>query len=211
MEHLSTFKERLNAYDKDACVSLVHRWIDTGELDLLDVYQDILARALSDVTDKEIDPCHKIWDEHMKSQILRTVLESLYPKVIASSPALLHRDVAILCPEGEYHEIGARIVADYFRMLGYTPWFFGNSLPNEEVVDLISTVDFSFLAFSVNNFYSLSALNALLKKINEIRPKLTLILGGQAIHQNIQAIDAKNIAVCQTYGELAALLKGDQT
>ncbi|MGB7594677.1 MAG: cobalamin B12-binding domain-containing protein, partial [Erysipelotrichaceae bacterium] len=159
---------------------------------------------------KESDPKHKIWDEHMKTQILRTVLESLYPNVMAQSPLLGSKKVAILCPEGEYHELGARIVSDYFRMLGYTSCFFGNSLPKDEVADLVATVDFDYLAFSVNNFYSLSALNAGLKAINKLRPDLRIILGGQALRHNAKAVVGEHFVICQTFDELKMYLKGSE-
>jgi methanogenic corrinoid protein MtbC1 len=208
MEYLQAFQEKLNQYDKDACVSLVHGWIDAKELDLIAVYETILGRAMADVSGKEDDPRHKIWDEHMKTQITRTVLESLYPKVIAKSPILNAKKVAILCPEGEYHELGARIVSDYFRMLGYASCFLGNSLPKDEIADLITTVDFDYIVFSVNNFYSLSALNAGLKVINKHRPELKIILGGQALRHNAKAVVGKNFVICQTFDELEKYLKG---
>jgi MerR family transcriptional regulator, light-induced transcriptional regulator len=208
MEHLKLFQEKLNAYDKDACVSLVHGWIDSNELDLITVYEKILGLAMLDVRSKEEDPSHKIWNEHMKTQILRTVIESLYPDVMAQSPIVSPQKVAILCPEGEYHELGARIVADYFRMLGYAGCFFGNSLPKDEIADLIASVDFAYLVFSVNNFFSLSALNASLRVINLNRPDLKIILGGQALKHNEAMIVAKNVAICQTFDELKSFLEG---
>jgi methanogenic corrinoid protein MtbC1 len=209
MDYLANFQEKLDLYDKDACVSLIHGWLDTKELDLIGVYETILTRAMAGISGKEDNPQHKIWDEHMKSQIMRTVLESLYPYVMEQSVILSPRKVAILCPEGEYHELGARFVADYFRMLGYRSCFFGNSLPKEEIGDLVSTMDFDYLVFSINNFYSLSALNASIKIINQERPSLKIILGGQALKHNAGAIVGKNFVICQTYAELSAYLKGD--
>lgn len=210
MDYLKTFQEKLNQYDKDACVSLIHGWIDKSELDLVTVYETILTYALADVSSKEVNPKHRIWDEHMKTQILRTVLESLYPKVMRFTSIDPTHKVAILCPEGEYHELGARIVADYFRMLGYTSFYLGNSLPKDEISDLIASVDFSYLVFSVNNFYSLSALNTSLRTINQKRPDLKIILGGQALMHNPEAVMGQNITICQTFDQLKQYLEGDK-
>ncbi len=208
MDYLQAFQDKLNLYDKDACVSMVHAWLASGETDLITIYETVLGCALSDITGKEDNPAHKVWDEHMKTQILRTVIESLYPAVMKQAEVDPTLKVAILCPEGEYHEIGARIVADYFRMLGYASCFFGNSLPKDEIHDLITSVHFDYLVFSVNNFFSLSALNTSLQLINQVRPDLKIILGGQALKHNPKAVNAVNFIICQTFDELQAYLKG---
>ena len=209
MPYLTQFQEKLNEYDKDACVELAHQWVSSGQLGLIEFYETILAKAMTGVTSKETNPKHKIWDEHMKTQILRTVLESLYPIVLKKSFQVSDKQVAIVCPEGEYHELGPRVVADYFRILGYNAHFFGNSLPKEEISDLMRSFDFDYVVLSTNNFYNLSALNATIGIINRDHPEQKIILGGQALVNNPDVIHGNKVFVCQNFKELQAVVKGD--
>ena len=121
-QYLENFKTALNAHDKDTCVRLIHEGLDANSFTLIEAYEDILSKAMIDVSSSQLDPRHKIWDEHVKTQIVRTVLESLYPRVMKTPEILPTRRVALVCPEGEYHELGLRIIADYFRLSGYRPF-----------------------------------------------------------------------------------------
>lgn len=207
MNHfLENFKTALNAHDKDACVRLIHEGLDANSFTLIEAYEDILSKAMADVSSSQLDPRHKIWDEHVKTQIVRTVLESLYPIVMRTPEILPTRRVALVCPEGEYHELGLRIIADVFRLSGYRPYFFGNSLPKFEIKDLITSMDFAYVVLSASNFYVLPALNASIATINELRPDLKILVGGHAVTHNHDAIHGNNVTIVTTLEELKTLL-----
>ncbi len=208
-QYLEHFKTALNAHDKDTCVRLIHEGLDANSFTLIEAYEDILSKAMVDVSSSQLDPRHKIWDEHVKTQIVRTVLESLYPRVMKTPEILPTRRVALVCPEGEYHELGLRIIADYFRLSGYRPFFFGNSLPKFEIKDLINSLDLSYVVLSASNFYVLPALNASIATINEVRPELKILVGGHAVNHNQDAIHGNNITILTTFEELKTFLGED--
>jgi len=203
---LENFKTALNAHDKDACVRLIHEGLDANSFRLIEAYEDILSKAMADVSSSQLDPRHKIWDEHVKTQIVRTVLESLYPRVMKTPEIRPTRRVALVCPEGEYHELGLRMIADVFRLSGYRPYFFGNSLPKFEIKDLITSLNFAYVVLSASNFYVLPALNASIATINELRPDLKILVGGHAVNHNHDAIHGNNVTIVTTLEELKILL-----
>jgi len=199
MDIKQAYLTHLNALDRDACVSLIVSAVENHQVDLYHVYSEILSHALDEVENMD----HNIWEEHIKTQIVRTTLESLYPFVIKQGPEKKAK-IAVVCPEGEYHELGGRLVSDYFRLLGFEVYYLGNSLPKHELIDLVKECDLNALAISVANFYTISALNAMIKLVNEANPKLPIILGGRAVEHNPQGIHGNNLILCSTYEDVVA-------
>lgn len=203
MEFKKQYLQYLNALDRDACVSLITSALEEKRIDLLSVYDVILSHALDEVEDMD----HNVWEEHIKTQIVRTTLESCYPYVLKQAPVLKKAKIAVVCPEGEYHELGGRLVSDYFRLLGFEVYYLGNSLPKGELIDMVKECGLDALAISVANFYTISALNAMVKLVNEANPTLPIILGGRAVEHNPQGIHGSNLKLCKTYNDLVDATK----
>jgi len=203
MELKKQYHDYLNALDRDACVSLITSALEEKRIDLLSVYDIILSHALDEVDDMD----HNVWEEHIKTQIVRTTLESCYPVVLKQAPTLKKAKIAVVCPEGEYHELGGRLVSDYFRLLGFEVYYLGNSLPKNELIDMVKECGLDALAISVANFYTISALNAMISLVNNANPTLPIIVGGRAVEHNPQGIHGNNLMICKTYEDLVDATK----
>ncbi|NTW95781.1 MAG: hypothetical protein HGB31_04080 [Erysipelotrichaceae bacterium] len=198
MELKQQYLNALNALDKDTALSLITNALDKKQIDLISVYQGILSHALEDVDNKD----HNVWEEHIKTQIVRTTIEAMYPYVLKLAPTQKTRKIAVVTPEGELHELGGRIAADYLRLLGFEVYYLGNSLPKHELVDLVRECHLDALAISISNFYTMSSLNTMIGLVNEANPELKIILGGRAIMNNPNGVKGQNLLVCQTYEDL---------
>jgi MerR family transcriptional regulator, light-induced transcriptional regulator len=198
MELKQQYLNALNALDKDTAISLITNALDKKQVDLINVYQGLLSHALEDVDNKD----HNIWEEHIKTQIVRTTIEAMYPYVLKLAPAQKTHKIAVITPEGELHELGGRIAADYLRILGFEVYYLGNSLPKHQLVDLVRDCHLDALAISISNFYTMSSLNTMIAMVNEANPELKIIIGGRAIIHNPSGPKGKNLLVCQTYEDL---------
>lgn len=188
----------LNQLDKDACIQALIEQLDTKKINLDQAYQTISsALALTVPSDN-----HDVWQEHAKTQIVRTSLEVLTPYLLREVPKTNGKRIAVICPEGEYHELGPRLVSDWIRKLGYDALYLGNSLPNHELIKLVDEGNFNALAMSVSNFYTLSAVNSVIAQINERKPMLPILLGGLAISHNPDQIHGTNVCLCHTMQDL---------
>jgi methanogenic corrinoid protein MtbC1 len=203
MDFKKQYLTYLNALDRDACVSLITTALDEKQIDLYSVYTVILSHALDEVEDMD----HNVWEEHIKTQIVRTTLESCYPYVLKQAPVIKKAKIAVVCPEGEYHELGGRLVSDYFRLLGFEVYYLGNSLPKNELIDMVQECGLDALAISVANFYTISALNAMIKLVNEANPSLPILLGGKAVEHNPSGVHGNNITICKTYEDIVKATK----
>jgi len=198
MELKQQYLNALNALDKDTAISLISTALDQDQIDLISVYGKILSHALEDVDNKD----HNVWEEHIKTQIVRTTIECMYPYVLKQAPKQKDHKIAVVTPEGELHELGGRIAADYLRLLGFEVYYLGNSLPKHELVDLVKECHLDGLAISISNFYTMSALNTMIGLVNEANPDLKIILGGRAIEHNPTGVKGQNLLICQTYEDL---------
>lgn len=187
------FFQHFEKSDKEACVKIALDWLSSKTLDVLGLYEDVLKAALNQMTCNIAEKELCIWKEHVSTAIIRTIIECAYPYVIEERDARGNKvsggKAAVICPDGEYHEIGARIATDYFTILGYDAVFVGSSTPKEELLHAVRSLKPDILAVSVTNYYNLVAAK---KTIEAIRSKTTekiyVIAGGQAFANNPDAV-----------------------
>ena len=48
--------------------------------------------------------------------------------------------IVVICGEGESHEMGAQIIGDLFEEQGWSVWFLGAGVPNDEVLQFIGKI-----------------------------------------------------------------------
>ena len=202
------FAEAFDQLDKEACIQITFDALSVGEIGIVDLYEGVLRRSLVNLTDKEVDPQHKIWKEHIQSSIVRTVLEMAFPFVIKQRQTHVKGKAAIVCPDQEQHELGARMVSDYMSLLGYQTLFVGRNTPKEEFNDMISTLSLDVVALSVTNYYNLSSAIKTVEMIRAKFPQIKIIVGGLAIQNNPQSLANLNVEITRNYSELQRALVG---
>ena len=156
------------------------------------LYTDILAPSLNErfCEDRSREIC--IWEEHVRTSIVRSVIECCYPYVTKErtdrygSPPKGRAIVA--CPTEEYHEIGARMVADFLTLCGYDAVFVGANTPQDDILQAIGEIRPAVVAISVTTCYNLVAAGRTLRRIRRIRDETAqdfkIIVGGYAFQQN---------------------------
>lgn len=183
------FVKYLESEDKEAAFNLVLSRLQDGEIDILNLYTKVLAPSLNNMT--FADSKLSIWKEHIRSSIIRTIIENCYPYIIRERnekyKIKTQKRVAVVCPSEEYHEIGARMIADFFTLLGYETIFVGSNTPKEEFLNAVKLIDLDYIAISVTNYYHLVTAQRTIEKIREIDSDIKIIVGGHAFNTNKQA------------------------
>ncbi|MEM2976910.1 MAG: hypothetical protein QXW06_04575, partial [Thermoplasmata archaeon] len=72
----------LEAEDREGCVRWVQERLNSGELDIVALYEDILAPSLNKMVCRDEEARICVWREHVRSSIVRTVIESCYLYVL---------------------------------------------------------------------------------------------------------------------------------
>ena len=184
-EFVDEFLEALDREDKERCVQLVVQLLEAGEVGIVQLYTDVLGPALNDWECQEGEDTTCVWREHVRSSIVRTILEVTYPYMLRERDAKgvpkKGLTVAVLCPPEELHEIGPRMVADFFSLSGYDVTFVGANTPIDTFIAAVREIKPRYVAISVTNYYNLIALRRAIARIREVAPEGTeLIVGGRA-------------------------------
>ena len=180
----------LQAEDKEQAVMLCMNALKEEKISVVDLYEMILSPGLASVVDEYPIIEDLIWREHVRSGIVRTIIESAYPYILEQRKEPNGQKVIVLCPEFEEHELGARMVADFFRLEGFSATFVGARTPVNTIHKAIDIVQPNYLVISVTNFYNFVSVK---KTIEDIREKsthdLTIVVGGRAISANPEAVE----------------------
>ena len=76
--------------------------------------------------------------EHMATRINRMIADQLH-SFLARRPKTGRR-VIIVCGAGEVEELGAQMTADLFEADGWSVWFLGSGVPNDEILQFAGKI-----------------------------------------------------------------------
>jgi methanogenic corrinoid protein MtbC1 len=176
--------------DKAAALNFAIDKLKNKELDIVTLYTEILSPSLTTMVAQEKDDSF-IWKEHIRSSIIRTIIENCYPYVIEERATKYkiksNKKIAVVCPSEEYHEIGARMISDFFTLVGYDSTFVGSNTPKEEFVNVLKHLGLDYIAISVSNYFNLVTAKKTIEKIKELDSKVTILVGGYAFKHNLNA------------------------
>lgn len=177
-----TFMSLLKNEDRDQAIMYALKLIESKEMGIEELYQDLLAPSLylfeCEVKDEDI--C--IWKEHFRTSIIRTILESCYQYVLEESKDKkpIHQKIVVLTPSFEYHEIGAIMVSHYLRLEGFDAHYIGANTPKTEIISALRAYEPNFVALSVTNPYNIVVTKQITDEIKKFFPEVKIVLGGQA-------------------------------
>jgi len=214
------YRAALTRLDKPTCVQLVLAAVSAGQIGLVDLYTDVLARALNELSDSELGQPDAIWREHVRSEITRTILECCYPAVIAEAKAReqgreaagrlaeVKKRVMIVLPAEEYHELGARMGADFFQLAGFETLFVGANTPVDSILNGIGYFQPDYVDLHVVNYYNLFKARDLLAQIQRQYPKVRLLASGSAFAGETGQLDRFGpVCLVRSLADIEALLE----
>lgn len=185
------FISYLEEENKGKALECILDKLETGKIQIVDLYKDVLAPSLNNMECKLENKEICIWKEHVRSSIIRSIIECCYPYVLKEKVKDdTGKKVVIVCPSEEYHEIGARMAADFFILCGYDTTFVGSNTPKEDFLAAINVIKPDYIVVSVTNYYNLVAAK---KDIDKIRGegsfKGKILVGGYAFKNNKEAVN----------------------
>lgn len=163
---------------------LVARTALAAPIDIRDLYIDIFQAAMYEIG--------RLWEineitvaqEHMATAITQSVMAHLYGNVL-TGPRLGRRMVAT-CIGGELHELGLRMVADFFEIEGWDVIFLGANMPVPDLVTLINTRPFDLLAVSASLNAHVPEASRLIGELraSPMGSRIKIIVGGHPFSHN---------------------------
>jgi methanogenic corrinoid protein MtbC1 len=139
---LARLTARVVAHDRPGLVAEALRAIEAGEIDVPTLYHDVLVPLMKSVGERWQQGELRIWEEHLASAAVRTVVEALYPRVqqLKAASRIAGRTVLLACPVGEEHDLGLRMLSDVFEVNGWVTYYLGPDTPTVQLADAAKTL-----------------------------------------------------------------------
>lgn len=197
----------LEGNDTHGAVALATQALQSGTITVAQLYEEVLAPALNRIEVPREREAELIWREHLQSSIVQKIIGSVYPFVLAARersdmPGKGMR-VLLASPQEEYHEIGARMGADFFFMLGYEVAYIGSNTPKETLFSAVEETKPDLVVLSVTNYLNLAQLPSTLEALRKRWPQMKVYLGGSALkHTGMSAADFLADGTLNSYDDI---------
>ena len=118
--------------------------------------------------------------EHLATSLIMRIMSSLYEDYVLRTPEKYK--IVMAASLNEFHEIGARIAADFLEMHGYDIRYLGSNIPVDDLIEILKDERPSVLGLSVSMSYNIGALIDVIKAIRNVQElsKMKIMVGGYA-------------------------------
>lgn len=117
--------------------------------------------------------------EHYTSAATQLIMSMLYPRFLGTGsggPGLV-----ATCVSGELHEIGIRMVSDFFEMAGWNTYYLGANTPSRDVIQTIISRRSKVLAISATITYHIPRVIELIEEVrgSALGDDFPILVGGR--------------------------------
>ena len=188
MKEYEEFLALLEAENKQKAVQYALNLLESGKTDVRTLYAQILAPSLNQMQCRLTDRKVCIWKEHVRTAIVRTIVECCYPYVVKErdkTGSAKDKTVVVICPPEEYHDLGARMVADFFTLCGWDAVFVGGNTPYDDFYNAASQIKPDIIAISITNYYTLVAASKIIADLKALLgASAKIVVGGYAVRES---------------------------
>ncbi|HET6511684.1 MAG TPA: cobalamin-dependent protein, partial [Candidatus Kapabacteria bacterium] len=116
--------------------------------------------------------------EHYCTAATQLIMSQLYPHIFSTRKN--GRAMVATCVSGDLHEIGVRMISDFFEMEGWDTFYLGANVPVDSVVSSIKDREADLLAVSATMTFHVGAVRKLIAAIraDEETKQTKIIVGG---------------------------------
>ncbi len=116
--------------------------------------------------------------EHYCTAATQLVMSQLYPYVFAGEK--IGRRLIACCVGGELHEIGIRMVADFFEMEGWDTYYLGANTPTDSILRSIAERQVDILAISATMTFHIGKVTELIERVqsSQVGKAIKILVGG---------------------------------
>lgn len=172
-----TYLSALLAGKRPECRKIVQQLMDAG-IDLKYLYQSLYQRSMYRVGELWEHNRITVANEHLAASITESLLNLSYPYVFSTER--IGKTAVISCCANEYHQIGAKMIADILELHGWDGHFLGANTPPEDMARFIQETKPDLVGLSLSLLSNIDHLRCAIEIIKADFPNMDLIIGGQA-------------------------------
>ncbi len=161
-----------------SCHRIVSQLLQEG-ITLRSLYLDLFQRSMYEVGELWQRDEISVATEHVTTTITESLMPLAYPLLFKSR----HRDrrALITCVQGEYHQIGAHIVADYCEMMGWHSYTLGANTPTRSLLSAIREIKPDLVGLSASITFNLPVMEEMISAVRREHPDQAIMVGGRAL------------------------------
>ena len=176
-ELATTFLNALLRGERQEASAMIFRAIDDG-IPIKSLYLNVFQPSQHEVG--------RLWQineltvaqEHYCTAATQLIMSQLYPHIFSTEKN--GRSMVATCVSGDLHEIGVRMISDFFEMEGWDTFYLGANVPVDSVVRSIKDRRADLLAVSATMTYHVGAVRKLIEAVrkDELTKATRIIVGG---------------------------------
>jgi MerR family transcriptional regulator, light-induced transcriptional regulator len=163
--------------ERQAASRLVLDAVESG-VPVKDIYLQVFQKCQREVGRLWQMNRLSVAEEHYCTAATQLVMSQLYPRVFSGERN--GRTLVATCVAGDLHEIGVRMVSDFFEMEGWDTYYVGANAPAESVVRAVAERGADVLAVSTTITSHVRALREVITAVraNEACRGVKVLVGG---------------------------------
>lgn len=181
----------------DPAQSYLAALLNTDRAQATNVIMDAVARGVSiktiylDIFQAALHEIGRLWQtnhisvaqEHYCTAATQMIMAQLYPHIFNTKR--VGRRMIATCVSGELHEIGIRMVADFFEMEGWDTYYVGANMPIRDIISIMEAQEVHLLCISATMQSSLVAAADIIEAVraSEVGQPVKILVGGSAFLQ----------------------------
>ncbi len=173
-EYLESLLKKSRLVSAEIIMKLVEK-----EVSIEDIYLKIFQPVQYEVGRLWQTNQISVAEEHYATAVTQNVMSQLYPYIFSTEK---HGKTFIsCCVNDELHELGIRMVSDFYELRGWDTYFLGANTPVEGIIQMVNKKNASILGISATLTPHLQRVENLITKVRERTGRsLKIIVGGQA-------------------------------
>lgn len=179
-ELATTYLDTLLTGDRQAAGTLILDAVIAGA-SVRDMYLHVFQRSQHEIGRRWQLNEITVAEEHFCTAATQLIMSQLYPQIFSSTRR--NRRMVAACVGGDLHEIGMRMVADFFEMDGWDTYYLGASMPTSAIVSTVTERQPDVLAISATMTFHIPAVRTLIDSVRmaaegSSRPAPNILVGG---------------------------------
>ena len=178
------YNDALLAGNRNLAGNLVMDAVKNG-VEVKEIYLEVFQKSQYEVGRLWLSNQISVAKEHFCSAATQMIMSQLYPYIFSSER--VGKKFVGACVGGELHEIGIRMVADFFEMAGWDTYYLGANAPASAIIKSVEENEADIIGLSIAMPFHR---NLLKETIIDIRKSaagkdLRILVGGVALKQRV--------------------------
>ena len=169
--------------DRRAAIEIVNEAV-RGGVTIRDLYLDVFQPVQREIGRLWQNNEISVAEEHYCTASTQSVMAQFYPQVLATPRN--GRKVVVACVGNELHEIGTRMVADFFEMDGWDGVYIGANTPTGALVEMVCRERPHLVALGITMTYHLGTASKLIERLRSDQrcSDVKILVGGYVFQQH---------------------------